>query len=46
MVDRERATYFAWLAMPETILKFLDCNFHPERKKITLGKIEYVGIRT
>jgi ubiquinone/menaquinone biosynthesis C-methylase UbiE len=45
MVDRERETYFAWLAMPETILKFLDRKFHPERKKIVFGKIEYVGIR-
>ena len=45
MVDRERETYFAWLAMPETILNFLERNFHPERKKIDFGKIEYVGIR-
>lgn len=45
MVDRERATYFSWLMMPENILKFLDCNFHAERKDINFGKIEYVGIR-
>ncbi len=45
MVERERETYFAWLGMPETILKSFNSNFHPEHQRIHLGKIEYVGIR-
>jgi ubiquinone/menaquinone biosynthesis C-methylase UbiE len=46
MMDRERATYFAWLTVPETILRALDSTFHPERKNFILGKLEYVGIRS
>lgn len=45
MIDRERATYFAWLGIPEIILQALDRNFHFERRHVSFGKIEYVGIR-
>jgi ubiquinone/menaquinone biosynthesis C-methylase UbiE len=45
MVERERDTYFAWLALPETILNALADSFRAERLQIRWGKIEYVGTR-
>lgn len=45
MVDRERATYFAWLTMPDAIRQSLDQHFQPQRQEIIFGKFEYVGIR-
>jgi SAM-dependent methyltransferase len=46
MIDREQATYFAWLGMPEVILSTFAAHFESERVNISRGKIEYVGIRS
>ncbi|NOT31629.1 MAG: class I SAM-dependent methyltransferase [Planctomycetes bacterium] len=43
MIERERETYFRWLAQPEPILRVLRTHFVPEREHIGWGKLTFVG---
>lgn len=43
MIERERETYFRWLAQPEPILRLLRTHFVPERERVAWGKLTFVG---
>lgn len=43
MTQHEHTTYYNWLGQPDMITRLLDKHFHTVQKKISWGKLMYVG---
>lgn len=44
MIERERETYFRWLARPAEIRERLRARFRPELERVAWGKLVFVGV--
>jgi len=45
MIEREAATYPAWLSQPDTVWAALTGKFSTVRKKIAWGKLQWLGVK-